>query len=70
MTETKLSSNPYILLTPGPLSTTLTVKQSMLRDWCTWDDDYKQLIQDIRRKLVDLATGRDGYTCVLMQGSG
>jgi 2-aminoethylphosphonate-pyruvate transaminase len=70
MTETIRSSNPYILLTPGPLSTTLTVKQAMLRDWCTWDDDYKQLIQDIRRQLVGLATRRDGYTCVLMQGSG
>ena len=70
MTETIPPANPYILLTPGPLSTTLTVKQSMLRDWCTWDDDYKQLIQDIRRKLVDLATFSVGYTCVLMQGSG
>lgn len=67
MAETK---RPYILLTPGPLSTTLSVKQAMLRDWCTWDDDYKQLIQDIRRKLVELATHHDGYTCVLMQGSG
>ncbi|MGD2097269.1 MAG: 2-aminoethylphosphonate--pyruvate transaminase [Desulfobacterales bacterium] len=63
-------SNPYILLTPGPLSTTLTVKQAMLRDWCTWDDDYKQIIQDMRRKLVDLASRDDGYSCVLMQGSG
>jgi 2-aminoethylphosphonate-pyruvate transaminase len=62
--------NPYILLTPGPLSTTLAVKQAMLRDWCTWDDDYKQIIQDMRRKLVELATPSDGYTCVLMQGSG
>jgi 2-aminoethylphosphonate-pyruvate transaminase len=42
----------------------------MLRDWCTWDDDYKQIIQDMRRKLVELATPGDGYTCVLMQGSG
>jgi 2-aminoethylphosphonate-pyruvate transaminase len=70
MTETISPSNPYILLTPGPLSTTLTVKQAMLRDWCTWDDDYKQLIQDIRLKLVTIATRHNGYTCVLMQGSG
>ena len=70
MTEMITQPNPYILLTPGPLSTTLTVKQAMLRDWCTWDDDYKQIIQDMRRKLVDLATRHEGYTCVLMQGSG
>jgi 2-aminoethylphosphonate-pyruvate transaminase len=70
MNEKLSPSNPYILLTPGPLSTSLTVKQVMLRDWCTWDDDYKQLIQDIRHKLVTIATRYDGYTCVLMQGSG
>jgi 2-aminoethylphosphonate-pyruvate transaminase len=70
MTEMIPPSNPYILLTPGPLSTTLTVKQTMLRDWCTWDDDYKNLIQEIRRKLVALATRHNGYSCVLMQGSG
>jgi 2-aminoethylphosphonate-pyruvate transaminase len=70
MTETIPPSNPYILLTPGPLSTTLTVKQAMLRDWCTWDEDYKKIIQDIRRKLVSLASRKGEYTCVLMQGSG
>jgi 2-aminoethylphosphonate-pyruvate transaminase len=70
MNEKLSPSNPYILLTPGPLSTSLTVKQVMLRDWCTWDGDYKQLIQDIRHKLVTIATRHDGYTCVLMQGSG
>ena len=31
----------YKLLTPGPLTTTDTVKQVMLFDHCTWDDDYK-----------------------------
>jgi 2-aminoethylphosphonate-pyruvate transaminase len=70
MDENTTLSNPYLLLTPGPLSTSLTVKQTMLRDWCTWDDDYKELIQEIRYQLVRLATRHDGYTCVLMQGSG
>jgi 2-aminoethylphosphonate-pyruvate transaminase len=67
----ELPDNPYLLLTPGPLTTTKGVKASMLRDWCTWDDDYKNLVQEIREKLVRLATDRtDLYTCVLMQGSG
>jgi 2-aminoethylphosphonate-pyruvate transaminase len=67
----KLPDNPYLLLTPGPLSTTKSVKAAMLRDWCTWDDDYKGLVQDVREKLVRLATDRTApYTCVLMQGSG
>jgi 2-aminoethylphosphonate-pyruvate transaminase len=63
--------NRYLLLTPGPLSTTPSVKEVMLRDWCTWDDDYNQgVVQVIRRTLVELATLGEGYTSVLMQGSG
>ena len=31
---------PYLLLTPGPLTTSETVKEAMMSDWCTWDEDY------------------------------
>ncbi|PKF49998.1 2-aminoethylphosphonate--pyruvate transaminase [Enterovibrio nigricans] len=63
--------NEYLLLTPGPLSTTETVRTAMLKDWCTWDDDYnKDIVEVIRTKLVKLATAYQGYTSVLMQGSG
>ena len=63
---------PYILLTPGPLTTSHTVKEKMLADWCTWDDDYNiEIVQNIRQRLVALAAkNTDDYTCVLMQGSG
>ena len=61
----------YKLLTPGPLTTTDTVKQQMMFDHCTWDDDYKQITQEIRRGLLKLAhVSEDEYTAVLMQGSG
>ena len=61
----------YLLLTPGPLSTTSTVKEVMLNDWCTWDADYNGLVQQIRSRLVHLATKSvSEYTAVLMQGSG
>ncbi len=70
MDLSNLPDNPYLLLTPGPLSTTKSVKAAMLRDWCTWDDDYNSIVQEIRAELVKLATARDGYTSVLMQGSG
>lgn len=61
----------YKLLTPGPLTTTETVKQEMLFDHCTWDDDYKQITQEIRNKLLELAhVSEEEYTAVLMQGSG
>ncbi|MCC0706261.1 2-aminoethylphosphonate--pyruvate transaminase [Clostridioides sp. ES-S-0190-01] len=63
--------NDYILLTPGPLSTTKSVRASMLKDWCTWDVEYNDLVQDVRRRLVSLATkNTEKYTSVLMQGSG
>ena len=61
----------YKLLTPGPLTTTDTVKQEMLFDHCTWDDDYKVITQKIRRELLDIAhCNEKNYTAVLMQGSG
>lgn len=61
----------YKLLTPGPLTTTDTVKQQMLVDHCTWDDDYKQITQEIRKELLSLAhVSEEEYTVILMQGSG
>jgi 2-aminoethylphosphonate-pyruvate transaminase len=66
-----IPENPYLLLTPGPLSTTKTVKAAMLRDWCTWDDDYNSLVQEIRAELLRIAgVDESEYTSVLMQGSG
>lgn len=63
--------NDYKLLTPGPLTTTLSVKREMLVDRCTWDDDYKAVTLDIRRQLLELAhVAEPEYTSVLMQGSG
>jgi len=65
--------NPYLLLTPGPLSTSPTVRAAMLRDWCTWDDDYNVgIVTHIREGLVKLASATRpyDYTSVLMQGSG
>lgn len=61
---------PYLLLTPGPLTTTRTVREAMLRDYSTWDVDYNSLVNLVRGRLVQLATSRDGCTSVLMQGSG
>lgn len=61
----------YKLLTPGPLTTTDTVKAQMLFDHCTWDDDYKKITLEIIDELLNLAhVDKDKYTAVLMQGSG
>jgi 2-aminoethylphosphonate-pyruvate transaminase len=66
-----LNSKHYLLLTPGPLTTSQDVKETMLKDWCTWDDDYNSIVQSIRSQLVALATKNTSeFTSVLMQGSG
>lgn len=72
MTENFIPDNPYLLLTPGPLSTSKGVRNAMLQDWCTWDDDYNvAIVQNIRRRLVQIAAvDTEAYTAVLMQGSG
>lgn len=65
-----MTSRNYLLLTPGPLTTSRTVKEAMLFDSCTWDDDYNiGVVEQIRQQLTALATASEGYTSVLLQGS-
>lgn len=63
---------PYLLLTPGPLTTSETVKEAMMTDWCTWDEDYNLgIVQELRKDLVNIATKKpEEYTSILLQGSG
>lgn len=62
---------PYLLLTPGPLSTSKSVKAAMQVDLSTWDSDYLAITEKIRRQLLRIAgvTAPD-YSAVLLQGSG
>ena len=61
----------YLLLTPGPLSTTRTVREAMMQEHSTWDIDYNSIVQSIRERLVRLATDDAArHTAALMPGSG
>jgi 2-aminoethylphosphonate-pyruvate transaminase len=61
---------PY-LLTPGPLTTAYSVKQAMLRDWGSWDADFRAMTADLRRRLLALTGDSKGeFDCVPIQGSG
>ncbi|WP_334352372.1 2-aminoethylphosphonate--pyruvate transaminase [Companilactobacillus sp. HBUAS56257] len=61
----------YLLLTPGPLTTSEEVKNAMDFDYCTWDDDYKKITQSFRHSLLEIAkVTADEYTAVPIQGSG
>lgn len=61
---------PY-LLTPGPLTTDFAVKEEMLRDWGSWDGDFRAMTAALREQILEmLGDQREGYECVPMQGSG
>ena len=60
---------PY-LLTPGPLTTSPTVKLAMLADWGSRDVEFREIISNIRKGLLKLANAGPAYECVIMQGSG
>ncbi len=64
------TGNDEFLLTPGPLTTSLTVKQAMLRDWGSRDKQFIALNARIRERLVEIAGGEGEYVCVPVQGSG
>ena len=59
-----------ILLTPGPLTTTLRTKLAMLRDWGSWDTDFIALTARVREQLLDIVQGHDSHVVVPLQGSG
>jgi 2-aminoethylphosphonate-pyruvate transaminase len=59
-----------ILLTPGPLTTSLTTKAAMLRDWGSWDASFNAVTARVRERLTAIINGRQTHVCVPMQGSG
>jgi 2-aminoethylphosphonate-pyruvate transaminase len=65
-----IRGNDPILLTPGPLTTSLRTKQAMLSDWGSWDAAFNGITASLRTDLVDIVAGAQDYTCVPLQGSG
>ena len=64
-----MSTDPY-LLTPGPLTISMRTKQSMLRDWGSWDVDFNSITGRVRERLLQIVHGTGSHECVPMQGSG
>ncbi len=61
------------LFTPGPLTTSLSVKQAMLHDAGSWHYEFHKVVNSIRDRLLAIAgveREKDGYEVVLLQGSG
>jgi 2-aminoethylphosphonate-pyruvate transaminase len=73
MTGSEPADQPdKLLFTPGPLTTSPTVKQAMLRDLGSRDEAFVAVIQRVRDQLLKLAgvSKGDGYEAVLVPGSG
>ena len=77
-TEPESSQSPLppardkLLFTPGPLTTSLSVKQAMLHDAGSWHFEFNALVAGVRDRLLKLAgvSRKGGWEAVLLQGSG
>ncbi len=63
-------ANERILLTPGPLTTSLQTKLAMLRDWGSWDVEFNDVTARVRNSLLNIVHGEDSHVVVPLQGSG
>ena len=61
-----------LLFTPGPLTTSLTVKQAMLRDAGSWHHEFNAVVKSVRERLLAVAglAPATGWEAILLQGSG
>ena len=59
-----------LLLTPGPLTTSASVKQAMVHDWGSRDAGFLAISKLVLDKIVELAGAQGTHVTVPVQGSG
>jgi len=59
-----------LLLTPGPLTTSASVKQAMVHDWGSRDAGFIAINRMVLEKIVELAGAEGTHVTVPVQGSG
>jgi 2-aminoethylphosphonate-pyruvate transaminase len=59
-----------LLLTPGPLTTSKSVKQAMVHDWGSRDATFIALNAEVMESLPRIIHGEGAFVTVPMQGSG
>lgn len=66
------ASHDKVLYTPGPLTTSLSVKQAMLHDAGSWHWEFNDLVRSIRERILSLSqlSSSAGWECIPLQGSG
>ncbi len=67
-----LKTRDKLLFTPGPLTTSASVKQAMLHDAGSWHFEFNERVRWTREQLLAIAdlSQADGWETVLLQGSG
>lgn len=67
-----VSGREPLLFTPGPLTTSLAVKQAMMRDLGSRDPQFVAMVREVRDELLKVAgTSQDaGYEAIIIQGAG
>ena len=66
-----MTARDKLLFTPGPFTTSRTVKQAMLKDLGSRDFEFIALIRDIRTRLLSIGgVESPDYEAIPLQGSG
>lgn len=64
------SDRDALLLTPGPLTTSLRTKLAMLHDHGSWDSSFNAVTAEVCKDLARIANAGQTHVCVPLQGSG
>jgi len=65
-----IETSPYLLTTPGPVTTSPRVRRAQLRNQDPWDADFRATTARVREKVVALATRTVPAEMIPMQGCG
>ena len=54
-----------LLLTPGPVTTHASVRAAAAQDYAPWDLEFRELLAQVRHRVLALAGGREGEHAAL-----
>jgi 2-aminoethylphosphonate-pyruvate transaminase len=66
------ASRDKLLFTPGPLTTSFSVKQAMLHDPGSWHCEFNEKVKSVRERILEVAglSREPDWETILLQGSG
>jgi 2-aminoethylphosphonate-pyruvate transaminase len=69
-TAARSETGDLLLLTPGPLTTSASVKNAMLHDWGSRDAEFIRINGEVLQRVTEIAGGAGTHVTVGLQGSG